>query len=110
MLYKIKAKLKPETLKDFFTVLTDGSVASQKPDGATIIKAMQEAVMIDAQHIEWYEVCYCATPLKHERETVYDKYLSDFKTTMVYEVQDDIVGESFWVYLEDMYYDRSYSF
>ena len=110
MLYKIKAKIKPETLKDFFTVLTDGSVESQKPDGTTIVKAMKEAVMTDANHIEWYEVCYCSTPLKHERETVYDKYLLDFETTMVYEVEDDIEGISFWVHLEEAYYEESYSF
>jgi hypothetical protein len=110
MLYKIKAKIKPETLKDFFTILTDGSVESQKPDGSYILKAMKEAVMVDSKHIVWYEACYCATPLRHERETVYDKYLSDFKTTMVYEVEDDIEGESFWAYLEEAYYEEAYSY
>ena len=110
MLYKIKAKIKPETLKDFFTVLTDGSVETQKPDGTTILKAMKEALMVDSSHIEWYEVCYCSTPLRHERETVYEKYLTDFKTTMVYEVKDDIKGKLFWSYLEDTYYDKAYSY
>ena len=110
MLYKIKAKIKPETLKDFFTVLTDGSVESQKPDGTTILKAMKEAVMVDDSHIEWYEVCYCATPLRHERETIYDKYLTEFQPTMVYEVKDDIQGKPFWTYIEDKYYDEAYSF
>jgi len=110
MLYKIKAKIKPETLKDFFTDLTDGSIESQKPDGTTILKAMKEALMVDDSHIEWYEACYCATPLRHERETVYNKYLSDFQTTMVYEVKDDIQGKPFWTYLEDKYYDEAYSF
>jgi len=110
MLYKVKATIKPETLKDFFTALTDGSVESQKPDGTTMLKAMKEAVMLDGRHIAWYEACYCATPLRHERETVYDKYLTDFETTMVYEVADDLVGQSFWSYIEDAYYDEAYSF
>jgi len=110
MLYKIKAKIKPETLKDFFTALTDGSVEIQKPDGSYILKAMKEAVMIDSTTIEWYEACYCATPLKHERETVYDKYFTDFTTTMVYEVKDDIQGESFWNHMEESYYDKVYSY
>ncbi len=110
MLYKIKAKIKPETLKDFFTALTDGSIEAQKPDGSYILKAMKEAVMVDSTHIAWYEACYCATPLRHERETVYDKYLTDFSTTMVYEVADDLEGALFWSYLEEVYYDEAYSF
>jgi len=110
MLYKVKAKIVPDKLKDFFTALIDGSVESQKPDGSYILKAMQEAKMVDSKHIVWYEACYCATPLRHERETIYDKYLSDFKTTMVYELEDDIEGESFWEHMEEAYYDEAYSF
>ena len=110
MLYKIKAKIKPETLKDFFTVLTDGTVEALKPDGPAILTAMQEALMVDSKHIEWYEACYCTTPLRHEREAVYDKYLTDFKTTMVYEVEDDIEGVYFWEHMEKAYYDEAYSF
>ena len=110
MLYKIKAKIKTETLKDFFSALTDGSIEAQKPDGSYILKAMKEAVMVDSTHIAWYEACYCATPLRHERETVYDTYLSEFSTMMVYEVIDDLEGESFWAYMEESYYDEAYSF
>ena len=110
MLYKVKATIKPETLKDFFTALTDGSIESQKPDGAYILKAMKEAVMVDSMHIAWYEACYCATPLRHERETVYDKYLTDFSTIMVYEMATDIGGKSFWATMEEAYYDEAYTF
>jgi len=110
MLYKVKAKIKPETLKDFFKALLDSSIEAQKPDGSYILKAMKEAVMPDEQHISWYEACYCSTPLKHERETVYDKYLTDFETTMVYEVADDMVGKSFWTHMEENYYDEVYSY
>ncbi len=56
--------------------------------------------MIDDENLAWYEVCYCATPLKHEKETVYDKYLYEMKTTLVEETKDDIVGESFWEYMK----------
>lgn len=101
MLYKIKASIKKEKLKDFFTALNDGSIENQKPDGAYILKAMKEAKMLDADTISWYEGCYCVTPLKHERETVYDKYMEAFKTEMVYEVKDDIKGASFWLYLQE---------
>lgn len=110
MLYKVKATLKEDMLKAFFTALTDGSINAQEPDGSYIVKAMQEAKMIDRDTISWYEECYCATPLKHERETVYDRYLRGFETTLIDTVSDDIRGKSFWEYLEDLYYDETYTF
>jgi len=110
MLYKVKATLKPKNIKAFFTALTDGSIKAQEPDGSTIVKAMQEAKMTDEDTITWYEECYCATPLKHERETVYDTYLSDIDTILVTEVFDDIEGRSFWEYLEASYDDETYTF
>jgi len=110
MLYKVKAKLDKLKMKAFFTALMDGSVTSQEPDGAKIVNAMQKALMPDAETLEWYEVCYCDTPLKHERETVYDKYLHGIETTLVYEIKDDIKGTSFWDYLEDKHYDDTYTF
>jgi len=110
MLYKVKAKIKPDKLKEFFAALTDGSIEAQQPDGSYILKAMKEAKLIAKDTLSWYEACYCATPLRHERETVYDKYLSDFKTTLVYEVSDDIKGDLFWDYLEEVYYDEAYTF
>jgi hypothetical protein len=110
MLYKVKAKIKHDKMKDFFAALINGKIESQQPDGTTMLKAMKNALMLDEQTISWYEVCYCPTPFKHERETVYDTYLYDFETTLVYEVKDDIVGKSFWDYLEKMYYDDTYSY
>jgi len=110
MLYKVKATYRPENLKAFFIALTDGSIEVQEPDGSTMVKAMQEAKMTDDDTITWYEECYCTTPLKHERETVYDTYLSDIDTIRVTEVSDDIEGRSFWEYLEANYYDATYTF
>ena len=110
MLYKVKAKIQPNKMKDFFAALTDGSIEAQQPDGIYILKAMKDAKMVEDETLAWYEACYCATPLRHERETVYDTYLTDFETTLVYEVKDDITGKSFWDYLEDNYYDETYTF
>lgn len=110
MLYKVKAKIDKLKMKDFFTALTDESIADQEPDGSYIINAMQKALMVDNDTIEWYQACQCATPLKNERETVYDKYLYDIQTTPVFEVKNDIKGKSFWDYLENSYYDDTYSF
>ncbi len=104
MVYKVKAKIDKLKMKVFYDVLTDGSVADQEPDGAEIVNAMQQAVMTGNDTLEWYETCHCATPLKHERETVYDKFLSDIETTLVDEVKDDIKGNSFWTCLEDKHF------
>ncbi len=110
MLYKVKAKIDKLKMKAFFTALTDGSVSDQEPDGSYIVNAMQKAVMTDAETLEWYQTCHCETPLKHERETVYDKYLSDIETTLVHEIKDDIKGASFWSCLEDKHYAETYTF
>lgn len=110
MLYKVKAKIDTLKMKDFFSALTDGSISDQEPDGSTIVNAMQKALMTDNETIEWYQTCQCETPLKHERETVYDKYLYDIQTTAVLVLKNDIKGTSFWDYLEKNYYDDSYSF
>ncbi len=110
MLYKIKAKINKERMGVFWSALNDGRIESQKPDGPYIVRAMKDALMIDDETISWYEACYCDTPLKHERETVYDKYLYDFSTEVKYEVKKDIKGESFWQYLAKKSYDETYSY
>ncbi len=33
--------------------------------------------------VRWTETCYCPSPLKHERETVLDRYFSDIETEEV---------------------------
>ena len=104
MLYRVKANIDKMKMKAFFNALTDGTVADQEPDGAEIINAMQKAVMTSADTLEWYETCYCATPLKHERETVYDKYLQITETVLA-EEEKKIKGNSFWTCLEDRYFE-----
>ena len=84
----------------FYEVLTNGTVQNQKPDGAAIVSAMKDAKITSANTIEWYETCYCVSPLKHERETVYDKYLTNISTERVDQF-GDINGESFWDYLQN---------
>ena len=104
MLYKVKAKIDKLKMKAFYDVLTDGSVADQEPDGAEIVNAMQQAVMTGKDTLEWYETCLCDTPLKHERETVYDKFLHNIETILVEERKDDLKGNSFWTCLEDKHF------
>ncbi len=110
MLYKVKAKIDKLKMKAFFTALTDGSIADVEPEGLYIVNAMQRALMTGPETLEWYQTCHCETPLKHERETVYDKYLNDIETTLVYEEKKDIQGKSFWDFLEENFFDDSYSY
>jgi len=99
MKYKARANLIPDKAKAFYEVLSDGTVQKLRPDGNAIVSAMKKAKLTGPDTIEWYESCYCASPLKHERETVYDKYLTNIETHLV-EQFGDIDGESFWDYLQ----------
>ncbi len=110
MLYKVKAKINKLKMKEFYTALTDGSIAELEPDGPEIVNAMQKAVKTSDDRLEWYEVCHCDTPLEHERDTVYNKYMQDIETTLVYEVKDDLIGSSFWDCLENWHFDDTYTF
>ena len=101
MLYKVQARYREDRAGEFFQKLTDGSIAGQEPDGAEIVASMQRARITGDGVIQWYETCYCDTPLKHERETVYDFYLAEITTEPV-AIKEKIDGESFWNYLGNL--------
>ena len=98
MHYTVKARLIPSRAAELYRKLTDGSIQSQKPDGNEIVASMQRARLGDSGVVRWSEVCYCETPLAHERETVYDRFFTDVETEEV----DDYVefdGQLFMDYL-----------
>ncbi len=96
--YSVKAKFIENMMDQFYQKLTDGTIANQKPDGNEIIASMKRAKVTGPNIIEWSEMCFCSSPLKHERETVYNHYLTDLETKVVTEyVKFD--GESFMEYL-----------
>ena len=83
---------------EFYQKLTDGTIENQKPDSQEIINSMKRAKITEANVIQWSETCFCPTPLKHERETVYDHFLTDMETQGI----DDYVeyeGEFFMDFL-----------
>ena len=100
MNYRVAAKYIEATLPEFYRRLTDGSIEAQRPDGREIVASMKRARITEPGVIQWYETCYCPTPLKHERETVYDRYLTDITASEVDQCREPISGESFWSYLE----------
>jgi hypothetical protein len=98
MIYKVKAKIIPAKMAEFYHKLTDGTIAAQKPDGNEIIASMKRAVISSAGTAEWYEMCFCNPPLQHERSTQYDFYFSDM-STMPAEDYGTISGDSLWDYM-----------
>jgi len=90
-----------EKMKEFFHRLTDGTIESQKPDGAEILGSMKRAKITAPQIIQWSEMCFCSPPLKHERQIVYDKYFSDMEIQTV-DDYFDFEGESFFDYLKSL--------
>ena len=98
MIYRVKARVIDRTIAEFYRKLADGTVAKQRPDGEEITAAMRRAVLTAPGVAEWYEKCFCPTPLQHERRTQYDSYFTDM-TTAEADGYGDIQGESLWDYM-----------
>lgn len=98
MIYKVSALYKKEKLGAFFKNLSNGSISSQKPDGQEIVASMKRAKITEPGVIEWFEICFCSPPLKHEKATVYNKYLTAITTEPVSDY-GKVDGDSFWAYL-----------
>ena len=83
MIYEVKATFRPETAYEFWQILGDGTVARQKPDGLEIVASMKRAVLTSDGRVRWSELCYCDPPLKHERETVLDRFFDGIQTNPI---------------------------
>jgi len=101
MFYRVTAKLKQHTATEFLQKLLDGSISQQQPDGQEIVNAMEHAVVTDAGNVEFSIVCYCSTPLAHERATVFDNYFDDLTTEVIPEYKK-LEGRSFMNYLAEV--------
>ena len=99
MYYLVHGELREETAGELRRLLHDGTIARQKPDGQEIVESMERAVVTESGVVEWSEVCYCATPLQHERSTVYDRFF-DHLTTEPVEGYQSHVGRPFLEYLD----------
>ena len=102
MIYSIKANYIEEKMGEFYQKLTDGTIQNQKPDGQEIINSMKRAKITSPKTIQWSEMCFCSPPLKHERETIYNHYLTDLETQTI-EDYVEFDGESFYDYLESKF-------
>ena len=94
MQYVVTARPIVAEMASFWSLLNDGTINAQKPDGAEIVASMKRAV-IGGSKVSWYETCYCNPPLLHERSTVYDRFFNDV------EIEPHVgpvhlEGERFW--------------
>jgi len=94
LIYKVQAKFNYDKIQEFHQKLTDGTIEKQKTDGYEIVNSMNRATIDDEGNVNWTELCYCPTPLKHERGTVYDQYFTDMKTEPI-EDYKTFEGKSF---------------
>ena len=101
MIYKVRAIFIEERLGDFYEKLTNGTIYSQRPDGEEMVDSMKRAKLTTPGVVEWFEICFCPTPLQHERKTHFDFYLSDIETELV-EDYGEVEGKSFWSYMESI--------
>jgi hypothetical protein len=99
VIYSIKAQYIEEKMGEFYQKLTDGTIQNQKPDGQEIVNSMKRAKITAPKIIQWSEMCFCPTPLKHERETIFDHFLTDLETKTI-DDKVEFVGESFFDFLE----------
>jgi len=102
MIYSVKARFIEEKMGEFYRKLTDGTIQNQKPDGQEIVNSMKRAKITEQNTIQWSEMCFCSTPLKHERETIYNHFLTNMET----EIIDDYAefdGELFFEFLEKQF-------
>ncbi len=83
MHYSVTARFCSDTAAEFHRLLTDGTIKSQKPDGKEIVASMKRAKIDGKGIVRWSEVCYCPTPLEHERATVYDRFFDDIQTEVI---------------------------
>ena len=102
MIYAIKARYIKERMEEFYQKLTDGTIQNQKPDGQEIVNSMKRAKITEPEMIQWSEMCFCSPPLKHERETIYNHFLTDIET----EIVDNYIefdGKPFFDFLETQF-------
>jgi hypothetical protein len=105
MIYAVKARYREARAGEFYLRLTDGTIFNQKPDGKELVASMGRARITEPGVIQWTEKCFCDPPLKHERETVYDRFFIDMETVPVEEYKE-FEGEPFMDFLAEKAGDR----
>ncbi len=80
MIYHVQARFREGTARSLLAKLTDGTIQDQRPDGPELVASMNRAVVSESGKVEWSEMCFCPSPLYHERTTVLDHHFADITT------------------------------
>jgi hypothetical protein len=107
MIYHVRAKFREDTAAAFLAKLTDGTIENQRPDGRELVASMKRAVVSDDGLIEWSELCYCDSPLAHERATVLDSHFDEISTEPI-DAHESYSGRAFMDYLRTVVRQASY--
>ncbi|MBQ91014.1 MAG: hypothetical protein CL441_06280 [Acidimicrobiaceae bacterium] len=100
-IYKVTARFKEDQAAALRLRLDDGSLAAQQPDGEEMVRAFGHAVVTDDGLVMWSEMCFCPTPLAHERATQLDQFFVDLTTTPI-EKYEAYEGRPFLEYLDSL--------
>ena len=101
MIYKVRAQFNQASATEFHNKLLDGTIAKQRPDGQEIVDSMNRAVVTKSGEIQWSEMCYCNSPLEHERQTVLEHHFDDISTEVI-EGYQEYEGRPFMDYLAEL--------
>ena len=102
MIYAVNARFKTDTSSELLDKLTNAAIANQGPDGQEIVASMKRARIDESGVVRWSELCFCSTPLAHERATVYDQHFIDLKTEEVdAHAHVEFEGRPFMQFLQD---------
>jgi len=107
MIYHVRARLREDTAAAFLAKLTDGTIEDQRPDGRELVASMKRAVVSEDGLIEWSELCYCDSPLAHERATVLDSHFDEISTEPI-DAHESYSGRAFMDYLRTVVRQASY--
>lgn len=80
MIYHVRANFRNGTAQSLLANLTDGTIEQQQPDGPELVASMNRAVVNESGKVEWSEMCFCPSPLFHERTTVLDHHFDEITT------------------------------
>jgi hypothetical protein len=83
MIYSVTARFTDQKIRGLYQKLMDGSIYSQRPDGKAIYFAMKRAKIIETGVAKWTELCYCPSPLEHEKATVFKHFFDSIETEEV---------------------------
>ena len=101
MIYHVRARFREDTAESLLAKLSNGTIGKQRPDGPELVTSMERAVVNANGEVEWSEMCFCPSPLHHERATVLDAHFEDIVAEPI-DAHTIYEGEPFLNYLKEL--------